>query len=575
VNASGSASSTITGPDLTISKSPIGGAINAGQNAVFTITVSNNGANATGNATNVIISDQLPNTLSWSLTPPVTGCSISGGQLLTCNLPGPIAPAGSVNIIVTAATTTENCPASILNTANITGFNDTVLVQGIPSNQASIACSQVTANLQATKTDGVNSYTPGTQVVYTISVSNPAGPSAALGSVVSDTRPAQITTWSWVCSPAATGGATGCTGSGGFTANNFTDTVDLPVGGTIFYTVTANTDPAATGPLVNTVTVTPPNGQAGQATDTDAAAPIANLGILKTNGGTTVVFGASTTYTITVTNNGPSNVTGAPLIDPAVTGLNKTNVSCGPVPGACAAPPSIASLEAGFALPLIVAGGTYQITVTATVTSTTGSVSNTAKVTPPGGTTSNSCTPGTRDAADQSCSSTDTDAVNYFTLSVQKTASSNSLPPGSQLTFTVTVTNNGPAAADGTIITDILPSGFSGSTAVCQSGPNCPGGDVLAQLNGAGVTVNPFPSGTSYVFVITGTFNPPGGSVTNTGTACPPSVLAGQVSCGNGSTTVVVPSEEVPVPTLGEYALIALMLMMAALGTATVRRRRR
>jgi len=36
-----------------------------------------------------------------------------------------------------------------------------------------------------------------------------------------------------------------------------------------------------------------------------------------------------------------------------------------------------------------------------------------------------------------------------------------------------------------------------------------------------------------------------------------------------------VPTNDIPVPTLSEYALMALMLMMAGLGVVTVRRRRR
>jgi uncharacterized repeat protein (TIGR01451 family) len=581
VTTSGSATSTIIGPDLTISKSPVGGSITAGQNAVFTITVSNNGANASASANSVVISDQLPNTLSWSLTPAVTGCSIDGNQLLTCTLPGPIAIGGSVNIVVTAATSSDSCPASILNVANITGTNGQVFVQGIASNQASISCSQIIANLQATKTDGQSTYTPGNQVVYTITVSNPSGPSAATGAIVSDTKPAQITTWSWVCQ-SQTGGASGCDGSGGQVSTSpFTDTVNLPVGGVITYVVTANTDPSATGSLVNTVTVTPTQGQAGTATDTDTIAPVSNLVISKTNGGSTVVFGGTTTYSITVVNNGPSTATGAILSDPSVSGLSKTSVSCAPSPGVCVSPPSIGQLEGGsFALPAMTPGQTYVLTVQATVTSVTGSITNSASITPPGGTTTtgSGCTTSggiVRSFSNPTCTSSDTDTVQYFSLSVQKSASTNTATPGSQVTFTVSVHNNGPAAADGTVVTDILPNGFTGSTAVCSSGPSCPGGDLLSSLNGAGVTLSSFPSGATYNFVITGTFTLSSGGLINTGTACPPQNLSGQVQCGNGQTTVQVPNPDIAIPTLGEYGMILLMLMMAGLGAATVRQRRR
>ena len=51
----------------------------------------------------------------------------------------------------------------------------------------------------------------------------------------------------------ATGGASGFTASG---SGNINDTVNLPVGSTITYTVVANISGSASGNLVNTATVT-------------------------------------------------------------------------------------------------------------------------------------------------------------------------------------------------------------------------------------------------------------------------------------------------------------------------------
>ena len=44
--------------------------------------------------------------------------------------------------------------------------------------------------------------------------------------------------------------------------------------------------------------------------------PIADLVISKTDGVTTVLATSSTIYTVVVTNNGPSEVTSAPVTDP-------------------------------------------------------------------------------------------------------------------------------------------------------------------------------------------------------------------------------------------------------------------
>ena len=80
-------------------------------------------------------------------------------------------------------------------------------------------------------------------------------------------------------------------------------------------------DPARTGLLTNTATVSPPSGVTdptpgnNNAADTDLLTPRADLSISKTDGKPSVVPGTDNTYTITVTNNGPSTVTGAQVSD--------------------------------------------------------------------------------------------------------------------------------------------------------------------------------------------------------------------------------------------------------------------
>ncbi|MFY8207462.1 MAG: hypothetical protein ACOVKN_10570 [Arenimonas sp.] len=102
------------------------------------------------------------------------------------------------------------------------------------------------------------------------------------------------------------------------------------------------------------------------------ALPSADLSITKTNGVTTLVSGAATTYTVRVSNAGPDAATGAIISDPAVTGLNKTAVACSAAVGnKYVTAPSVAQLEGGtFALPALAVGEFYEITVTATVTAT-------------------------------------------------------------------------------------------------------------------------------------------------------------------------------------------------------------
>ena len=86
-------------------------------------------------------------------------------------------------------------------------------------------------------------------MTYTIAATN-AGPAAATGATVADTFPAALTGVTWTCVGA--GGGT-CTAAG---SGNINDLVNLPVGGSVTYTVNATVAAAATGTLVNTATVT-------------------------------------------------------------------------------------------------------------------------------------------------------------------------------------------------------------------------------------------------------------------------------------------------------------------------------
>src|SRR5262249_52991509 len=150
-----------------------------------------------------------------------------------------------------------------------------------------------------------------TVVTYTIVVSN-SGPSTATGATVADLVPGILTGVTYTST--ATAGASGNTASGSGSIN---DTVTLASGASITYTVTGTVSPTATGHLINAATVTAPagftdtNSSNNTATDDDTLTPQADLAVAKTDGKTSAVPGTGDTYTITVTNNGPSTVTSA------------------------------------------------------------------------------------------------------------------------------------------------------------------------------------------------------------------------------------------------------------------------
>jgi uncharacterized repeat protein (TIGR01451 family) len=90
-------------------------------------------------------------------------------------------------------------------------------------------------------------YTAGAALTYTITIAN-AGPAAAANTTVVDAFPSDFTSASWTC--AASGGAS-CAASG---VGTIAQTVSLPAGSEIVYTVNGIVAAGTTGPLTNSAT---------------------------------------------------------------------------------------------------------------------------------------------------------------------------------------------------------------------------------------------------------------------------------------------------------------------------------
>ncbi|WP_152566273.1 CshA/CshB family fibrillar adhesin-related protein [Lysobacter antibioticus] len=242
------------------------------------------------------------------------------------------------------------------------------LISGAPGSSSNDGSNCPTANITfgadlaitKTNTPGVNgevdqandTYAPGTNVVYTIVVSN-SGPFGAQNATVADPLPAGITTASWTCTGTA-GGV--CTASGSGAINDAT--VDLPVGGSVTYLLTLTVPANFTGALTNTATVTAGAGTSeantanNQATDSDVS--VARLTIAKTSLGGVGSFGFTgsngvvpQTLTTTVAGTPVSGAvqtltalgTVTTVTEAAVAGFTLTDITCtGLAAGGNAAP---------------------------------------------------------------------------------------------------------------------------------------------------------------------------------------------------------------------------------------------
>ncbi|WP_152969666.1 Ig-like domain-containing protein, partial [Pedobacter sp. Hv1] len=315
------------------------------------------------------------------------------------------------------------------------------------------------ADLQITNTDGKIQYIPGTTNTYTIVASN-VGPSDVTGARVTNTLPAGVTgTWTAVYSGAATGTANG-TGS-------ISELVNMPSGTTVTYTYVVSVPSSYTGNFVNTATIAAPVGVTdptpanNTATDTDTQNSTADLKITNTDNKVPYVPGTTNTYTMVVTNDGPSDVIGATVANTLPAGVTGTwtVVYTGGGTGNANGSNSIAET---VNLP---SGATATYTFVVNVPSSyTGNFVNTGTVTAPAYVT---------DPTPANNTATDTDTQNSIAdLRITNTDGKLQYVPGTTNTYTVVVDNVGPSDAVGATVVNALPVGISTSswTAVYTGG---------------------------------------------------------------------------------------------------------
>ena len=151
---------------------------------------------------------------------------------------------------------------------------------------------------------------------------------------------------------------------------------DVLAAGASYPTITLTVSAANAGTFTNTVTVAcacegAPRTANNIGTDTVVVNAAANLTITKTNGVGTLTAGQTTTYTVVVSNGGPSAANNARLADPAVPGLACTTVTCSSSTATCPAGPiAIASLQSGLLIPGFPANSSLTFAVVCGVTAT-------------------------------------------------------------------------------------------------------------------------------------------------------------------------------------------------------------
>ncbi|MER6124919.1 DUF11 domain-containing protein, partial [Streptomyces sp. NPDC001795] len=312
-----------------------------------------------------------------------------------------------------------------------------VSTQTAPNDAAidATSCFGANANMAITKQVSPTSYKPGSQITYTLTVTN-NGPDPSSGYAVDDTLPIGLNNVNVV-----TGANTNCTLNG--TSISCTGGA-LASGASDVITVTATVGLNFSGPLTNTATVIG-NDIDSDLTDNTAsvttAQASADLQVTKT-GTASAKPGDPVSYTITVHNNGPDDSSGWTVTDPLPPGLvNPATSTAG-----CGILNSVLTCTGG---PLA-AGADFVITVTGYAGQGFTSIQNTAGVT---GTDPDPDTSNNQSTAAIPISPRSAD------LAISK-AGPASVKVGDPVTYTLTVHNNGPDDSTGYTITDALPPGL-------------------------------------------------------------------------------------------------------------------
>lgn len=424
--------------DLGITKTS-DGAVVAGTNQTYTIEVTNNGPS---DAANVVVTDALPAGISF-VSDSLSACS-AAGAVVTCNLATLADQAVlSFDLIVAVSDDATNPTVNVVK-ANSDSTDPTT------DNNTADDSTDITfeADLSMTKSAEPDPATPGEEITWTLVVTN-SGPSIANNVVVTDILPSGTTFAS---------ASTGCSHTAGTVTCS---AVSILSGAQATFTITAALDSSLTGSVTNTASVdsdTPdPNPDDNSATDETPLTPSADLSVLKESSADPVTAGEQMTYTIVVSNSGPSNAANIVVTDVLPAGL--TVVAADPS-GDC----SVAGQSVTCSASSLAVNADYVVTLVADLNEETAqgsTITNTASV--------SSDTPDPD--PDNDSSTEETSVAKSADLEITKAVGVTTVSAGQQLIYGVTLANNGPSSATNIVITDTLPAGVVYNSA--QSSASC------------------------------------------------------------------------------------------------------
>ncbi|MDG1398039.1 MAG: hypothetical protein P8P88_06595, partial [Polaribacter sp.] len=417
----------VTSVDLVTVKSVDNSDPSEGDFIVYTITVTNNGIDE---ATNVTLVDNLPagvtyvsdnssgdyNTATgeWSLNTISSGSSKSLNIIATVNV-------GTSGSFITNFTTAAKSDQSDVST-----FGDILEATIHVDNQTDIVLTKTVDNSNPNEND---------TITYSITVTN-NGPDDATSLKVTDVLPAGLTELF-------------ATVSDGFYNNSVWNIGRLANGATESLSLTVSVDSGTAGQtLTNTISNSQDQLDANiTPDDNNETITVASLDLVtvKTVNNSTPSEGNTIEYTITVSNNGPNDATGVSLTDNLPSGITYVSDNSGGNYNNGSGVWNIGNIVNGASESLVIQANVNVGTAGSTITNISSSA-----------------------IADQTDLSSVGDQLeaqifvdNSTDIVLSKVVNNPNPNEGDEITYTISVTNNGTITATNLVITDILPSGLS------------------------------------------------------------------------------------------------------------------
>jgi uncharacterized repeat protein (TIGR01451 family) len=393
---------------------------------------------------------------------------------------------------------------TITVTASTTATNGTVIGNTVDSSPGggSATAPNVTVVFPFSMGDSAAPTTvaPAGTITYTQVLTAVAAftPSATNPATTSQAIPANTTYVSYVVAGTAnthwtctlTAGTLGCSDTSGATA--------YAVNNTTTFTVTVTVSAGVSNGTVITDTVTAGPGSASASAN--VTAQMADLSMTQNVSPNPVATGGQITYTETVKNNSGVTAAGATLTQSTPTNTTFNSVTA-PAGWTCGTQPAVGGTgviicTANAAMAANSTTGNFTIVVTVNASVPVGSnIANTAVVSETG-----------TDPNPGNNTTITTTAINGADLSMTQSASATSVAPGATITYTETVTNNGPNAAANAVLYQKTPASTTFSSITAPAGWTCPTKPAVGgtgQVICTNANVNSGVASGSFTYVVT------------------------------------------------------------------------